>query len=299
MFSISSLVQSLQQTNEKAFQLAFLRVATSIWILKELFFRWPAFELLYSNNSFFPVKPGVPAIFFGYIQSIKEHYILLVSLCVLLLLLNIFGIGRNLVSVLVFIAVAVLKVINGRFINGGDIMALLLLFYLAGANTFAHFTLFKRKPFSGRQEGLYNMLSNLLACSIMINLCFIYFMAGLGKLDDPLWRSGMAIHYFINNEHYFLFAGSDKVIELPKIILHGLNYGTIVLELLAPFLVWFRPFRFWMLLLLFLMHCFIFSFFMLYGMSVIFILQYGMFYSEAELKTALQKVKRIFRGKKI
>ncbi len=142
------------------------------------------------------------------------------------------------------------------------------------------------------------MLSNLLAYSIMINLCFIYFMSALGKMNDPLWRSGMAIHYFINNGHYFLFAGNDKIIELPKVVLYALNYGTIVLELAAPFLVWFRRFRFWILLLLLLMHSFIFCFFMLYGMSVIFVIQYGFFYSEAELKAMLPKVKRIFKRKK-
>ncbi|MES2850865.1 MAG: HTTM domain-containing protein [Bacteroidota bacterium] len=299
MFSISQLSQRLQQNNEKAFYLAFLRVAISVWLLKELLFRWPAFELLYSNNSFFSVKPGVPYIFYGYMQSIKEHYMLLIWLCMLLLVLNIFGIGRNLVSVLVFFSFAILKLINARFSNGGDIMALLLTFYLAGANTFSHFTLFKRKPLSWQNERLYNMLSNLLAYSIMINLCFVYFMSALGKINDPLWRSGMAIHYFINNEHYFLFAGNNKTIELPKVVLYALNYGTIILELAAPFLVWFRRFRSWVLFLLLLMHSFIFSFFMLYGMSVIFVLQYGLFYSEAELKVMLQKVKGIFkRGKK-
>ncbi len=102
MFSISQLAQRLQQNNEKAFYLAFLRVATSVWLLKELLLRWPAFEVLYSNNSFFSIKPGVPYILYSYMQSVREHYMLLIWLCMLLLVLNIFGIGRNLVSVLRF-----------------------------------------------------------------------------------------------------------------------------------------------------------------------------------------------------
>jgi hypothetical protein len=268
-----------------------LRIATCLWLLKELLLRWPAFNTLYSNHSFLNVQADKTHLLRNCLYQLKENYILIIYACIALLVLNILGIGRNLVSVFLFLTVALLYSMNSKFTNGGDLMALLLTFYLSAANTFSHFTLLKRQPFSGGKEKLYNVISNLAAYSIMLNLSFVYFMSGLGKLEDPLWRSGMAIHYFINNEHYFLFAAGGRHIELPKSVLYLLNHGTILLELTAPFLIWHKRFRFPALSLLFLMHAVIYCFFMLYGMSVIFVMQYGLFFREEEIKRFLLKMK--------
>jgi hypothetical protein len=215
------------------------------------------------------------------------------------LLLNIFGIGRNLVSALLFLTLGLLQTINNSFSNGGDAMALLLTFYLSAANTFSHLTLFKRKLLSARKEKLYNMASNLVAYSIMLNLSFIYFMAAIGKLEDTEWRNGMALNYYINNEHYFIFASSARHTALPKIIVYFFTYAVILLELTAPFLIWIRKFRLLTFSLLILMHLVIYCFFMIYGMSLIFILQYGLFFSEKEIKGVVQKVKSIFLKRRL
>ncbi|MFT3682326.1 MAG: HTTM domain-containing protein [Ferruginibacter sp.] len=293
MLNIYSIIQRLQQKNEKAYYLAALRVLLSLWLLKELLLRWPAFEVLYSNNSFLDIKPVGLHFFLPWIQLVKANYLLFMYGLILLLLLNITGAGRNLVSFLIFVALGTLQMINYKFVNGGDIMALLLSLYLSAANTFSFFTPGKRKPFSEKKERLYNLLSNLVVYSIMINLAFIYLMSGIGKLEDPYWRNGTAIHYLLNTENYFVFASEERPLELPKIILYTLSYGVIILELLAPFLIWYKKYRFPVFACLFLMHLFIYCFFMFYGMSVIFVLQYGLFFSEAEIKGALQKLKNI------
>jgi hypothetical protein len=299
VFNTSPIIWRLQQSNQKAYYLAILRVVISVWLLIELLFRWPAFKVLYSNQSFLDMPPDGMYFLHSHLYQLKENHMLVIYVCFVLLLLNIFGIGRNFVSFLLFLTLAVLQTINNKFINGGDLMALLLTFYLSAANTFSYFTLIKRKPFSPRKEKLYNVLSNLAAYSIMINLAFIYLMSAIGKLEDPYWRSGMALHYFINNEHYFVFAAGGKHIELPKIILYVLNYGIILLELLAPVLIWYKRYRQPVFSLLFLMHLVIYCFFMLYGMSVIFVIQYGLFFSEEEIRKTLQKVKKIFWKKEL
>lgn len=298
MFDLSLIVWRLQQTNKKAYYLAVLRVAVSVWVLKELLFRWPAFEVLYSNKSFFKIQPWGMHYFRSLLYQMKDHYMVIIYVCIILLVLNMLGIGRNLVSFLLFLMQAFLLMMNNKFNNGGDLAALLLTFYLSFANTFSYFTLIKRKSFSERNEKLYNLSSNLAAYSIMLNLAFIYFMAGVGKLEDPLWRNGTALHYYLNNERYFVFAGGGRHFELPKIILYALNYGVILLELTAPVLIWYKRFRIPVFLLLFLMHLVIYCFFMLYGMSVIFVIQYGLFFSEAEIKKLVQKSKKLFLGKR-
>lgn len=295
MFPLQQIIVRFQQANEKAFYLSFLRVAVSVWFLKELLFRWPAFEMLYSNHSFLNIAPA-NAVYLFHIDPVllKQHHMLVIYTCMVLLVLNIFGIGRNIVSILLFLALTLLFSINDKFNNSGDNMAMLLVFYLCFANSFSHFTLFKRKILPPPKEKLYNLLSNLAAYSMIINLCLAYFLAGLFKLVDPYWQNGTALHYFLNDYRFSVFAGNDNHVEFPTPVLYLLNYGTLLLELTFPVLVWYKKSRNWVLLLCFLMHAGIYAFLMIYAMSVIFVLQYGLFYSNEELLALRGKIRLVF-----
>jgi hypothetical protein len=295
MFSIKNTINYLQQSNQKAYYFSFLRVSLCLWILKEIFFRWPALKLLYSKESFLNLAP-LNTIYIFHIppEFLKQHYMAIVYVCVVLLVLNMLGIGRNIVSFLLLISCTILYSMNNKFTNAGDKMSLVLLFYLSFANTFAHFTLFKRKPLSVQNEKLYNLLSNLAAYSILINLCFIYFVSGLSKFQNPQWQNGSAIYYYLNYERFSVFAAGGRLVRFPAIFLYLLNYGTILLELSFPFLVWHKRSRNVVLLLCLLMHLGIYSFLMIYGMSIIFIMQYGMFYTNREVVAAAEKIKALF-----
>ncbi len=300
MFNLQQTIWRFQQKNEKAYYLAVLRVLVSLWFIKELFFRWPAFEFLYSNQSFLKLDPSPSLAAFG-IDSffIRDHYMALVWLCMIMLVLNLFGIGRNIVSLLLFLLMTVLYHINNQFANSGDEMSMLLLLYLSFANTFSHFVLFKRKPFAPATEKGYNLISNLADWSLIINLCISYFMAGAHKILQPYWQDGTAIYYFINDDRYSLFAAGSKHVALPWTISFIIGYGTVILELLFPFLVFNKKTRNILLGLCLLMHLGIYSFLMVYGMSVIFVIQYGLFYSNEEVMAAAEKskvfLKKLFR----
>jgi len=275
--------------------MSFLRVAVSLWFLKELLFRWPVLEILYSSKSFLNIGPTpYLASFPVNIELLKENYMLVVYAALALLLLNILGIGRNVTSFLLFLIFALLYNMNNRFTNAGDKMSVVLLFYLSFANTFSHFTLFKRKPLSLANEKLYNLVSNLAAYSIIINLCLVYVVAGFSKLMNPMLQNGTAVYYFLNDERFSIFAAGGKQVKFPAIILYVINYGTVLLELTFPFLVLNKKSRNTALLLCLLMHLGIYAFLMIYGMSVIFVLQYVMFYSSEELIAWSKKIKALF-----
>lgn len=296
MFSIEQTIGKLQQKNDKAYYLAVLRVLVSVWFIKEMLFRLPAFEVLYSNRSFLKLDSTYSLQLFGLnAHFLKEHYLMLVAICMLLLLLNLFGIGRNLVSLLLFIAFTILYHLDNKFANSGDEMSMLLLMYLSFANTFSYFTLFKRKPLSPQKEKVYNLISNLAAYSMMINLCLSYFMAGVFKASDPYWQKGMGIYYFINDDRYSVFAAGGKHVDFPLILSYIFNYGTLLLEFSFPFLVWHKKYRNIIFIVCLLMHFGIYAFLMIYGMTVIFIIQYGMFYSNEEVMMAVQKINLFFR----
>jgi hypothetical protein len=296
LFTIEQTIARLQQKNDKAYYLAVLRVLVSLWFIKEMFFRWPAFEVLYSSNSFLKLDSTHSLQIFGLnAHFLKEHYMMLVIVCILLLLLNLFGIGRNLVSLLLFLAFTVLYHLDNMFANSGDEMSMLLLFYLSFANTFSHLTLFKRKPLSPQKEKIYNLISNLAAYSMMVNLCLSYFMAGVFKASDPYWQKGTGIYYFVNDDRYSVFAAGGKHVDFPLILSYIFNYGTLLLEFCFPFLVWHKKYRNIVFIICLLMHLGIYAFLMIYGMTVIFIIQYGMFYSNEEVMAVVEKIKLFFR----
>ena len=298
MFDIKKIIGHLQQHNQKAYYLAFLRVALSIWYLKELLFRWPALEMLYSGHGLFKLKPSA-AISLFHLNPLwlQQHYIMVVYACIFLLLLNIIGIGRNIVSFLVFIALALLQNMNDTFGNGGDWMALLLMFYLSFADTFSHFTLRKQKIYSPEMQRLHNLVSNLASYAIIINLCLVYFMAGLYKAQDPYWLKGTGIYYFLNDDRYSILAANKQLVS-PSIWMYVVNYGTVLFEISFPFLVFFKRSRWIALLLGVLMHLGIYFFLMIYGMSVVFILQYGLFFSNEEIISIVEKIKAMLKFKR-
>lgn len=292
LFKLQQTIWRFQQKNEKEYYLAVLRVLVSLWFIKELLFRWPAFDFLYSNQSFLKLDPSPSLAAFGLdVIYLRDHYIMIIWASISLLVLNLFGIGRNIVSLLLFFSLTILYHLNNKFANSGDEMSMLLLFYLSFANTFSHFVLFKRKPFSPGKEKLYNLLSNLAAYSIIINLCLSYFMAGAFKIMDAYWQKGSAIYYFINDDRYSLFAAGSKHVPMPMWLSFIISYGTVILELLFPFFVFDKLGRKIILGLCLLMHLGIYSFLMVYGMSIIFVMQYGLFFSNEEIENAAKKIK--------
>lgn len=300
MFNIQQTIWRFQQKNEKAYYLAVLRVLVSAWFIKELLLRWPAFEFLYSSQSFLQFEPSTTLKAFGFnVIFLRDHYLALISGCMLLLVLNLFGIGRNIVSLLLYLSMTILYHLNNKYANSGDEMSMLLLLYLSFANTFSHFVLCKRKPFSPNKEKVYNLLSNLAAWSIVVNLCISYFMPGAYKITQSFWQDGTAIYYFFNDDRYSVFAAGGKHVALPWTLSFILGYGTVLLELLFPFLVFGKKTRNIILGLCLLMHLGIYCFLMVYGMTLIFVMQYGLFYSNEEVMAAAEKIraflKKLFR----
>jgi hypothetical protein len=284
-----NIIRRLQQENQKAYYLACLRILLCMWWLKEILSRWPALEMLYSNHSFINIPPASWLYLFRINPYlIREHYMLLVAVCITLLLLNIFGIGRHVVALLLFLCLRLLHGINDKYTNSGDEMALLLAFYLIFANSFSHFTYSAQKRFPEAKQKVYNLLSNLAAYSIMANLCLIYFSAGLAKLDDSYWLNGTAMYYFLNDERHSILAAGGHV-AVPAILVYILTYGTLLFELSFPLFVWRRLPRNIFLIVGVIMHLGIYIFLMIYGMSIVFIIQYGLFFSNGEVLSFAQK----------
>jgi hypothetical protein len=197
---------------------------------------------------------------------------------------------------IVFLSFTILYHLDNRFVNSGDDMSMLLLMYLSFANTFSYFVLYKRKPLSPSKEKVYNLISNLVAYSIMINLCACRILwQAYFKSMDYYWQRGLGIYYFINDDRYSIFAAEQKHVALPFALSYIINYGTILLELAFPFLVWYKRPRNVVFAICLLMHIGIYCFLMIYGMTIIFIIQYGLFYTNEEVMAVAERIRLFFK----
>jgi hypothetical protein len=283
--------QLLQQKNYKSFYLSFLRVAISIFLLNEVYFNWPAMDVLYGPEPFTGLKAnslatihGVPLFF------LRTHYMWLIYGYIIVILLNILGVGKWLTGLLLFLMVDFFQNMNLAFVNGGDRMVWLILLWLIFADSYGYFTLHTNKNSVEKNKKLHNLISNLAALSIMLQLCVAYFSSGIQKLNDPSWLNGEGTYYALSMER-FMGTSFNKYIVQQKWVDYITNYGTILFELLFPVLIWIKKFRKPLLISGVVFHLCISIFLMIYGFEIVFMMLYGFFLPDKKLVDYLVKIK--------
>lgn len=285
----------LQKENYKSFYLAFLRVAICCWLLKELAINWSSLDTLFGPSGFVvPKNNFINRLPGGGFLFAKRHYIWFIAAYIFLIVANLLGIGRNIGALMLFIIMYMVQKMNVSNVNGGDILARMILFYLVFADSYRYFVLFKQKWQDDERQKLLNLLSNLAALSIMLQLCVAYFSAGVTKLIEPVWWQGEATYYAMSMERYIGTSFNKNLIQ-QKWIDYATNYGTLVFELLFPVLIWIRKFRKPLLYAGVLFHACIYIFLMIYGFEIVFVLTYGLFLPNRQWLGVAQKTANFFK----
>lgn len=270
-------MERLTAKNYKSFYLSFLRVAVSLWLLKEVMISWPYLDMLFGPDSFVVVKESVIRFFPGGYAFVQSHYTGIMLVYVFFLLLNLFGIGRQFTMLMIFLLAYLVQNMNPFNMTAGSSMARFVVFYLVFADCYQYFVLFRsRINWSPDEKKFINLLSNLAALSIMIQLCVAYFSAGIHKLANPLWQAGQATYYALSVER---FRGTPWNLWLAKHywLDYLTNYGALFFELAFPVGIWIKKLRKPFLVCGVIFHAFIYVFMMIYGFQVVFLLIYGMF----------------------
>ena len=258
---------------------------------------WPNLNLFFEATIFVePAKP-ILRLIIGDPSWLRAHYLFFVIPYIGILILNIFGIGRWLTAGLVFLFVFVLHKLNTTIINSGDIAVQFLLFYLIFAQSYQYFVCSKKIKSHSDFKRLINLLSNLAVLSIMLYLCIAYLAVGLSKLFEPLWQSGEATYYALLNERYKGTSLNELIVK-NKWVNYMINYGTILFELLFPFIIWFKKLRRYLLVTGIIFHLCIYIFMMIYGFQIIFILMYGFFLPNDQLLKFADKISNFFGSRK-
>ena len=280
---LNNTIEYLQHKNHKAFYLAVMRVFFGFFLLKEILLKLSSAAYLYGSNSIFRFTEHSSFIVFGIdITTLQEHYVMILSIYILAIILFIFGIGKRFTAFLIFFLILILQKLNNSTVNGGDKMARLLIFYFAFANSFEYFCLKKTNTKVQQNTATDNLISNLAAYSIMIQLCFAYFITFLNKFNNSCWFNGTAIYYVFQTEAY---QGThyNQLLTQSKLFVYVATYFALIFEGCFAFLIWFKKLRIPLLIGGLMLHFGIYFFMMIYNLQIVFLLPYGLFFSNQEV----------------
>ncbi len=275
---VRSGLEFLTADNYKAFYLAILRVAICTWLLKDVLINWSSMEVIYGREAFVVLNTNTIGRLPGGYLFIREYYPFILAVYVTIIFLNMLGLGRNITAFFLFCSLYMLQKMNMSVTNNGDVMALLIVFYLVFADSYEYLVIGKIKTKSRGNQNVVNLVSNLAALSIMLQLCLAYLGSFVAKINNPLWFNGEATYYALSMER-FVGTPFNQYLVQHKWFCYLTNYSVLAFEMLFPFLIWVKKFRKYLLLGGLVMHLCIYIFMMIYGFQMAFLMIYGLFIS--------------------
>jgi hypothetical protein len=290
MKKIDAFVSSLTVENNYSFYLSFFRIFSCLLLLKQVIFSWGFLPLLYTDAGYLaPMHKSISEFFISFDASlVRDHIYTFFGVYILFLILMLFGVGKNFTAVIVFLLYDIIQKLCPQILNGGDNFLRFILLYLAFADSFHYFSISGYK--STRFYKLRCFTSNLAGISICMHLCLIYFISAIHKIHADVWFNGVATYYTFNIERFngtafnTSFANSAVFVALT-------TYGTWLLELLYPILIWNNAFKKYLVPAAILLHLGIGIFMMLYDFQLIFILVQGFFFTNQQWLRAYHRFK--------
>ncbi|WP_340203483.1 hypothetical protein [Ascidiimonas sp. W6] len=274
--------------------LAFFRVFLALHILKKYLFYFPVINEVLGEDALVGKTSDYLLHFFNISNS---HATIVLTMLLVTAILMLFGIGKNITIIVVYVLVEIAQRLNGYILNGGDNFMKFLLIYMIFANSFTRLTLFKSSE-ECKPNTISFLLNNLSVLSIKIHLCLVYFISGLFKINSKVWFNGVATYYTLSLER---FSGSsiNKILVQNGLFVTISTYVTMYWEIFFPALVWQKALKYWMLGIGVLMHVGIYFLMMIHDFEIIFVATYGFFISDAEWIAIGEKLSKFAAYRKL
>lgn len=251
---------------------AIFRVLIGLLLLTDLIFTLPSGYFLFDStyNNFIPNS--------GIIGVLSENWKIFSGVYGLILLLFILGIGRNLISFLVFLCYWFWVEMTMPLLTWGDTILKFSLLYFVLVNSFQYLSI--------QKSNYLGIISKLGIWSILLHLFLIYLNNAYFKLLDADWQEGRALFYSFSQ-----YAGFDTSIFKPLLsnafISKYLGYFVIVQQLtFVPLVIWKKT-RFLAIGLSIIIHLTMMVQFELWKFELIVILLYGFLLTDEEWKKIL------------
>ncbi|WP_437930945.1 HTTM domain-containing protein [Sorangium sp. So ce291] len=150
------------------------------------------------------------------------------------------GFRTRLMSLLTYVWLWSLHQRNPVLLDGGDNVIRIALLYGIFAELGACFSLDADRLRARRERGgdlqrIKMMTHNAAIVACAVQVCLIYGMAGLYKVQGELWQNGTAL-YYISRVGEFTWPGHSELLYRSVTLVTALTYVTVAFQLSFPFL---------------------------------------------------------------
>lgn len=135
---------------------------------------------------------------------------------------------------------------NTPISDGGNYFIRIMLIYLIFVDLSKRWSLDnwlrQRKSHSAekRETEAATVLHNVALCMVVAQLCIVYFEAGIYKVQGTLWENGTAVYYPLQSEAYGVFPWLSDLLTHNSWIVTLATYGTVIIQIAFPFMLFHR-----------------------------------------------------------
>jgi hypothetical protein len=103
-------------------------------------------------------------------------------------------------------------------------------------------------------DTLGDMLHNCAMLVVAVEVCFIYATAGWYKIQGSLWQGGTALYFPLHLDYFNPWPGLSHLLSAHPLPVFVLTYGTVIVQVAFPFLVFNRRIKNVLLVLMIIEH---------------------------------------------
>lgn len=247
-----------------SYGLAVMRIASGTLILGWLLFNIPIALKIWGPGSAY-LEPYRAVLGYKWPLNILDgastpFFLGWYVLAILLAIAFVVGWRTRFVTPLLFIFYTAINAQNTPISDGGNYFIRIMLIYLIFADLSKRWSLDnwlrhrKRRSAVKRETEYGTVLHNVALCVVIAQLCIVYFEAGIYKVAGTLWENGTAVYYPLQSEAYGVFPWLSDLLTHNSWIVTLATYGTVIIQIAFPFLLFHRVTRRIALVLILGMH---------------------------------------------
>ncbi|GAB4199766.1 MAG: hypothetical protein OHK0022_20280 [Roseiflexaceae bacterium] len=220
------------------------RIGAGLTLLYQLLINYHQRAYLYGPDGVWPYS-----LFLQQLAELRSFSLYAVStsplwfeivfhLTLLVLALWVAGWHTRLMTLLTFVLMWSLRERTPVLWDGGDNALQIVLIYMIFANLGAHFSLdaARRREESPARRQLRAMFHNAAMLAMAVQLCLVYGIAGLYKIQGEMWQSGTALYYVMRVDEFTLPGVSELIYRNVPLVV-ALTYLTVAFQVAFPFLL--------------------------------------------------------------
>jgi hypothetical protein len=154
------------------------------------------------------------------------------------------GVGGRSVLAAHYVLLWSLFMTNPSFMDGGDAVLSACTVFLLCTRCYSRFTLVPDRLTDAKKtdQPVVSVLHNTGVLLIAAQLCIVYLMAGLYKVQGTLWQDGTALYYILRVPEFF-WPGVTPLLFSQGWLMVISAYGVVLASIFFPVLVFFQAGR--------------------------------------------------------